>query len=102
MQPLWSNAANSCVMGTVASTLPTTPDDQRLKGDFTGDGKSDVAVVYDFANLQTRFYVLTSTGSAFSAPAVWYDSGAGTWDWTRSKAVVADFNGDGKSDIGVL
>jgi hypothetical protein len=102
MQPLWSNATGSCVMGTAATTLPATPDDQRLKGDFTGDGKSDVAVVYDLADLQTRFDVLTSTGSSFSAPAVWYDSGPGNWDWTRSKAVVADYNGDGISDIGVL
>jgi hypothetical protein len=102
MQPLWSNATNSCVMSTAAPTLPAPPDDQRLTGDFNGDGKADVAVVYNDANLQTRMYVLTSTGSAFNAPVIWYDSGPNAWDWTQTKAVVGDFNGDGKSDIGIL
>ncbi len=30
------------------------------------------------------------------------DSGTGSWNWNRSKAIAGDFNGDGKADIGFL
>ncbi|MYV65161.1 esterase, partial [Streptomyces sp. SID2131] len=29
-------------------------------------------------------------------------AGAGSWNWDRSKVTTGDFNGDGRSDVGVL
>jgi hypothetical protein len=83
-------------------TLAAIPDDQRVKGDFNGDGRSDIGVLYDYGSARTAFVVLLSTGSSFQAPQTWYDSGVGGWSWSASKPVAGDFNGDGKSDIAVL
>ncbi|MEU2877536.1 FG-GAP-like repeat-containing protein [Streptomyces sp. NPDC007070] len=79
-------------------------------GDFNGDGKSDVAVLYnngqqsDGTN-RTSLWTFTSNGSGFNKPVkVWdnVDAGSGSWNWNRSKVTSGDFNGDGRTDVGVL
>ena len=70
--------------------------------DFTGDGKADVGALYDYGGLQAKLFVFRSTGTGFAAPALWWDSGVGGWDWSRSTMAVGDYNGDGKADLGVL
>ena len=72
-----------------------------LSADFTGDGKPDIAVLYDYGNNDTAVLVFRNTGSGFSAPVVWWDSGPGNWIWANSKPLVGDFTGDGKPDIAV-
>ncbi|MFG2342455.1 transglycosylase family protein, partial [Streptomyces yangpuensis] len=81
-----------------------------VAGDFSGDGKSDVGVFYDNgmnaagAN-QSALWTFTSTGSGFANPSKKWDNvsaGTGSWNWDRSKVTTGDFNGDGKSDVGVL
>jgi hypothetical protein len=68
-------------------------------GDFNGDGKADVGAFVNYGNGETKLWVWLSTGSSFSAPALWWDSGAGNLDWTKVKAVSGDFNNDGKTDV---
>ncbi|MEU2877535.1 transglycosylase family protein, partial [Streptomyces sp. NPDC007070] len=79
-------------------------------GDFTGDGKADIAVLYnngqqsDGTN-RTSLWTLASNGSGFNKPVkVWdnVDAGSGSWNWDRSKVTAGDFTGDGKADIAVL
>ncbi|MCX2926977.1 trypsin-like serine protease [Streptomyces sp. NEAU-W12] len=75
--------------------------------DYTGDGKSDVAYLYDYGTntdgtSRTGLWLQTSTGSGFDAPVKPWDSGTGSWTWNRSKLVSGDFNGDGLADVGVL
>ncbi|WP_432098616.1 trypsin-like serine protease [Streptomyces sp. WAC 04229] len=79
-----------------------------VAGDFDGDGRGDVGVLYDYgqgsdgAN-RTALWTLTSNGSGFGKPVkVWDSAGSISWDWERSKVVAGDFDGDGRGDVGVL
>lgn len=59
-------------------------------GDFTGDGKTDIASAYG-----SHTYMKISTGSSFDSQN-WVQNGTwGNRDYTWS----ADFNGDGRADI---
>ena len=67
-----------------------------LAGDFNGDGKSDIAQMWnDIANNSIKVYL--SNGSAFqpARAGVARDGGIPP----NVKWVPGDFNGDGKSDI---
>lgn len=70
-------------------------------GNFNSDAFSDAMIFYGYANSQTAAWLLSSNGGAFALSNYW-DSGAGNWDWSRSKFVVGNFDGDGRSDIGAL
>ena len=70
--------------------------DLTLEGDFTGDGKTDIAT-YDAESGELRVSVSTNSGFA---PDVYWGNITSTVDW-RS-VVVGDYTGDGKDDIAVL
>ncbi|PJM95122.1 FG-GAP-like repeat-containing protein [Streptomyces sp. CB01373] len=79
---------------------------QVTSGDFNGDGKDDVAVLYnggtaDDGKSITSLYTFTSTGTEFSNPRKTWTS-SGSFTWSRSKLTSGDFNGDGKDDVAVL
>ena len=66
-----------------------------LSGDFNGDGKEDLAKVFNDSGYSTVDLHL-STGSSFAIQRVITRQG-GFWD--TQKWMVGDFNGDGKVDI---
>ncbi|NEA38515.1 FG-GAP-like repeat-containing protein [Streptomyces sp. SID11385] len=80
---------------------------QPVAGDFDGDGKADVGVLYDYGKnattglQETGLWDFRSTGSGFAPPKkVW--TSATSWTWSHIKSTAGDFDGDGKDDVGVL
>ncbi|MFE8981186.1 trypsin-like serine protease, partial [Streptomyces griseus] len=75
-------------------------------GDYNGDGKDDLAVLYNSGKAAdgkyvTTVFTYTSNGTGFAAPKQsWVSSGS--FDWSKSKPVSGDFNGDGKDDLAVF
>ena len=68
-------------------------------GDFNGDGKSDIALFYDYSNPNEvgQVALFTTNGSTFNAPTnMWAQS---DWGPNTEYMDAGDFNGDGKSDI---
>ncbi|MER7172656.1 FG-GAP-like repeat-containing protein [Streptomyces mesophilus] len=74
-------------------------------GDYTGDGKADVGILYDGGTVDgkstTSLYTFTSTGSGFKAPVKAWTS-PGNFSWDASKVTSGDYTGDGKADVGIL
>jgi hypothetical protein len=69
----------------------------RELADVNGDGKEDIVGFGD-----AGAYVSLSTGSGFTAPALWvanYGYSAGGWRVNRHPREVVDVNDDGKADI---
>ena len=75
------------------SAIGSDETDLLQSGDVNGDGRKDLIL---FARKQGKVYVALSTGTGFTAPAVWHDFFAVS---TYERPRVADVNGDGRSDI---
>ncbi|MBK5225971.1 MAG: VCBS repeat-containing protein [Thermoleophilia bacterium] len=88
----------------VWSLGPAYCDARRSKiasGDFDADGKSDIAILFDYGNSTTTLWILKSNGSSYTPSLAW-SSGPGEWDWNRSQIAAGDFDGDGKADLAVF
>ncbi|MFF0214040.1 FG-GAP-like repeat-containing protein [Streptomyces vinaceus] len=75
-----------------------------LGGDFNGDGRADVATVYDFGSDAMALYLAPgkADGSGYGAPVLGFNSGAWNWRVKQSQWVVGDFNNDGRDDLAAL
>ncbi|MFA5801442.1 MAG: FG-GAP-like repeat-containing protein [Thermoleophilia bacterium] len=70
-------------------------------GDFNGDGKTDIGILYDYGNSTSGLWVFEAAGTGFSPRLAWAN-GRGNWDWASSKIATGDFNADGNDDVGIL
>ncbi|MEK7273646.1 MAG: VCBS repeat-containing protein [Candidatus Desantisbacteria bacterium] len=64
-----------------------------FSGDYNGNGKTDVGILYGSSSEAQKIYVGTSSGLINQ----WCEIEGGT-----DKIVCGDYNGDGKDDIGIL
>jgi len=78
------------------------PGSKLVTGDFDGDGKTDMGVLYGYSNARTKMWIFKSKGKGFNSPQAWWDSGPGNWDWNGSQVVAGDYNKDGISDFSIL
>jgi hypothetical protein len=92
--PVWDSGPGTFCWGSV----------KPVAGDFTGDGRTDLAAFYDYGNSWTKIwlFIARADGTGFDSSGPAFDSGAGNWDWSHTKAVAGDFTGDGKADIAAL
>ncbi|MGM1063950.1 FG-GAP repeat domain-containing protein [Saccharothrix sp. Mg75] len=86
----------------IVDSTPVAGGDTQVRADFTGDGKDDLVMLYDYGNARTAAFVARSTGAGFEWPAYWWDSGNGVWEAGRTKLSVGDVTGDGKADLILL
>ena len=73
-----------------------------MKGDFNADGKSDIAVLYDYGGARTAIWTFNGTATGPSSPVLRWSSVAGGFDANKAKPTVGDFNGDRYSDVAAV
>ncbi|MBT2480366.1 FG-GAP-like repeat-containing protein [Streptomyces sp. ISL-94] len=74
-----------------------------LAGDFNGDGRSDMATVYDYGSDAMALYIVPAKeDGGFSAPVLGYVTGKGNWNNSHAQWTAGDFNGDGREDLAAL
>ncbi|GAA3001536.1 hypothetical protein GCM10010483_53150 [Actinokineospora diospyrosa] len=74
-------------------------------GDFTGDGKADVAALYDYGSSTSGLFIApgtTASGDTASIPYRVWISGAGGFTWSNTKISAGDFTGDNRSDVALF
>ncbi|OLZ69205.1 hypothetical protein AVW11_10490 [Streptomyces amritsarensis] len=71
--------------------------------DANGDGRSDMATVYDFGNHTTALYTLRANeGGGFMEPVLAFNSGLRNFNAASAQWVAGDFNTDGRDDLVAL
>ncbi|MFJ4780280.1 FG-GAP-like repeat-containing protein [Streptomyces sp. NPDC088762] len=94
---------------TTGASVEHKPNDRTadkrtdLSGDFNGDGRSDMATVYDYGSDAMAIYGLTAKeNGGFNAPVLGYVTGKGNWNNSHAQWAAGDFNGDGRDDLAAL
>lgn len=67
--------------------------------DADGDCRPNIAAFTDLGNSQSTLSSFSSETPSSLQPIRAWTSGAGHWDWNRSREVSGDFNGDGHGDF---
>ncbi|MCX5195452.1 trypsin-like serine protease [Streptomyces sp. NBC_00249] len=72
-------------------------------GDLNADGRSDAVMVYHHADSSIAFYSsLTNPDGGFGNYTVGYTVPPNSWDRNSMKLISGDFNGDRRTDIGMM
>jgi hypothetical protein len=77
----WNSGAGNWAWGS------STP----LVGDFNGDGKPDVMVMYDYGSSDMGLLLLPNTGTSFGTVQSWYRSRPGGINAGAAWPIVGDF-----------
>jgi hypothetical protein len=74
---------------------------RHVRGDFDGDGRTDVALLRQDSRGVTRLGLLLSDSNGLGARAEEWTSGTEPWPIRDLRMFAGDFNADGKSDVAV-
>ena len=86
---LKSNGASMAKSTAWAGTMPFAKT-QIAAGDYDGDGKCDLFLLYDRGSSTCSLYVMTSTGTALSAPREIFRSASGAMAFSRARLTAGD------------
>ncbi|WP_151898319.1 FG-GAP-like repeat-containing protein [Streptomyces sp. C8S0] len=88
------------------SSFARTPADywklesmKKVSGDFNGDGRSDVAVMYKYDTETKIWTFLGKANGSFQAPFSTWTAPSSSWEWDRVQLHAGDANGDGRDDL---
>lgn len=106
-QLYYYNLSDSKARQVWTSNGPGTWDAKASKqvvGDYNGDGKDDVAIMYDYkTSREARIFVfLANNSGGLDSPVLWWSSGEGNFDASGATLTSGDYNNDGKDDIAAL
>ena len=71
-------------------------------GDFNGDGKDDIATMYDYGDSKCEMHVFLSNGKKFEGWYDWCEDTSFSANAVTSRFVAGDFNGDGRYDVATM
>ncbi|CAM5678733.1 hypothetical protein SAVIM338S_07262 [Streptomyces avidinii] len=76
---------------------------QLHSGDLNGDGRTDAVMTYHSADTSITFYSsLAKADGGFGEYTAGYTVPANSWDRGSMKVTTGDFNGDGRTDVGMM
>ncbi|MFB7583973.1 transglycosylase family protein, partial [Streptomyces hydrogenans] len=71
-----------------------------VAGDFDGDGRADLAAMYDYADGSVALFTfLARPDGGFAAPVKTWTTAPGNWWPENVKLASGDFDGDGRDDV---
>ncbi|WHT21673.1 FG-GAP-like repeat-containing protein [Crossiella sp. CA-258035] len=73
-----------------------------VAGDFNGDGRDDMAALYNYGGYDVALFIANGTVDGHTAPVQQWRTGPNQWDPGRSRLLAGDFDGDGRTDIAGL
>jgi hypothetical protein len=75
-----------------------------VSGDYNGDGRDDIALLYKYGTSESHMHVLLSTGASFQyqGDLGWWNSGGYSADAVTGRMVSGDYNGDSRDDIALF
>lgn len=98
-----SNDGSTSIWGKYVQYNGAKVSGRIVAGDFNGDGKDDVATMYDYSDNRPKIHVFKSNGNSFGDYETWFTS-TGTFipNSVSQRFTAGDFNGDGKDDIAAM